>query len=261
MAPVGRPRTQVEIRERQLSTPLKETFQRGGTAQVWVGCGFPVTRSVCPGQCGRVGGRLRKVFKRQRGGWKRLTTRVSSSSERWHSGTDGVAFPFFYFGENWICWSFPDVLAVKQNGMNLLKTIMWSSSVSGLLRGYGQFWGWDKGTGNVMVISGHQEVRLLYPPGVTCGGSWQEPIHQDEGVEGRWWEAVQSAEELRGFRSWRWIRSKWQHKVLPVAIPGAGAGEWRIRTSGVKEVCSVRSRAGADDGGRSPGRGTRSEGM
>lgn len=41
---------------------------------------------------------------------------------------------------------------------------------------------------------------------------------------------------------------------------GLGRG-LEIKTNGVKEVCSVRSRAGEDDGGRAPGRGHLSGGM
>lgn len=44
--------------------------------------------------------------------------------------------------------------------------------------------------------------------------------------------------------------------------PSMGLGRGlEIKTNGVKEVCSVRSRAGEDDGGRAPGRGHLSGGM
>lgn len=46
-----------------------------------------------------------------------------------------------------------------------------------------------------------------------------------------------------------------------MVIFGVGVGEWRIRISGVKEVCLVRLRVGVDDGGRFLGRGIRLEGM
>lgn len=60
-----------EIRDGQLSTQSKETFQTGRTARMWIGCGFPVTGSAWPGQCGLLEGRLKKVFKHWRGAWKR----------------------------------------------------------------------------------------------------------------------------------------------------------------------------------------------
>ena len=67
----GQTQDLVEIRDRQLSTQSKETFQTGRTAHMWIGCGFPVTGSVWPGQCGLLEGRLRKVFRHQRGAGKR----------------------------------------------------------------------------------------------------------------------------------------------------------------------------------------------
>lgn len=72
----------------------------------------------------------------------------------------------------------------------------------------------------------------------------------------------------RGWRSWRWAHSKRQDKFLRVALDGelylqtffAGQVCWEMEINKVKEVCSVRARAGGHDSGKSPGRGICQEG-
>lgn len=109
-----------------------------------------------PRQCGHLGGRLRKVFKYQGGARKRGplgSLAALSFGILWQME---LSFLSSILEKRWVYWSFPDVLAVKKNTMNLLKTIAESTSV--LLRGYGQFQGRSKGI-DVIIISGHQKGR------------------------------------------------------------------------------------------------------
>lgn len=85
----------MEIKETRLSTQLKETFQTGRTAQMWIGLWVFFTGETWHGQGGHLGGRPRTAVK-HRMNLEERTARVPSSSKLWHSLTCGcLSSPLF----------------------------------------------------------------------------------------------------------------------------------------------------------------------